>query len=84
MWEGLLGFTFQLAQHNIDFGRPRDWILDGFGLHFGRFFGAKREKVVFQSGFLRKPKKEAKKSHGANSEKIEPRVVRPQESRIPP
>ena len=84
MWEGLLGFTFQLAQHNIDFGRPRDWILDGFGLHFGRFFGAKREKVVSLSGFLRKPKKEAKKSHAGNSGKIGPRVVRPQESRIPP
>ena len=61
MWEGLLGFTFQLLQHQMEIGRPRDWISEGFGLHFGRFFGAKREKVVFLSGLKRKTKKEAKK-----------------------
>ena len=38
-------------------------ILGGFGLHFGRFFGAKSEKVTLESELKSKPKKKAKKSH---------------------
>ena len=60
--ECLLGFTFQRFQDKIDFGRVLGSILGGFGLHFGRFFGVKTEKVAFQSGSKRKPKKSAKKS----------------------
>ena len=41
-------------------------ILGGFGLHFGRFFGAKSEKVPLQSEWKSKPKKKAKKSHAAD------------------
>ena len=43
-------------------------ILGGFGLHFGRFFGAKGEKVAFESGLKSKPKKKAIKSHAGHSE----------------
>ena len=38
-------------------------ILGGFGLHFGRFFGAKSEKVALESELKSKPKKKAIKSH---------------------
>ena len=64
--ECLLGFTFQGSQHKIDFGRGLGSILGGFGLHFGRFFGAKTEKVAFKSGPKSKPKKKAIKSHASN------------------
>ena len=67
VWECLLGFTFQPSQHKIDFGHVFDWILGGFGLHFGRFFGAKSEKVAFQSGLKRKAKNKAIKIHATNS-----------------
>ena len=64
MWERLLGFTFQGSQHKIDFGRVLDSILGGFGLRFGRFFGAKSEKkVALESELKSKPKKKAIKSH---------------------
>ena len=43
-------------------------ILGGFGLHFGRFFDAKSEKVVLESESKSKPKKKAIKSHAGNSE----------------
>ena len=43
-------------------------ILGGFGLHFGRLFGAKSEKVAFESGLKSKPKKKAIKSHATHSE----------------
>ena len=66
MWECLLEITFQCSQHKIDFGRVLGSILGGFGLHFGRFFGAKTEKVAFQSGSKSKPKKSAIKSHATN------------------
>ena len=72
MWECLLEITFQCSQHKIDFGRVLGSILGGFGLHFGRFFGAKSEKVAFQSGSKSKPKKSAIKSHAANFEKFRP------------
>ena len=68
MWECLLGFTFQGSQHKIDFGRVLGSILGGFGLHFGRFFGAKSEKVAFQSDLKSKPKNNAIKSHAGNPE----------------
>ena len=48
--ECLLEITFQCSQHKIDFGRVFGWILGGFGLHFGRFFGFRSDKVGFQSG----------------------------------
>ena len=70
MWECLLGFTFQPSQHKIDFGHVFDWILGGFGLHFGRFFGAKSEKVAFQSGSKRTGKMKAIKSHAGNSDEL--------------
>ena len=38
-------------------------ILGGFGLHFGRFFGAKSEKVALESELKSKTKKKAIKSH---------------------
>ena len=63
MWECLLEITFQCSQHKIDFGRVSGSILGGFGLHFGRFFGAKSEKVALESEFNSKPKKKAIKSH---------------------
>ena len=63
MWEGLLEITFRRSQHKIDFGSVLGSILGGFGLHFGRFFGAKSEKVAFQSGSKSKPKKKTIKSH---------------------
>ena len=68
MWECLLEITFERSQHKIDFGRVSGSILGGFGLHFGRFFGAKSEKVAFQSALKRKAKKKAVKSHAGNSE----------------
>ena len=40
--------------------------MGGFGLHFGRFFGAKSEKVPFQSELKSKPKNKAIKSHAAD------------------
>ena len=66
MWECLLGFTFQGSQHKIDFGRVLGSILGGFGLHFERLFGAKSEKVAFESGLQSMPKKKAIKSHASN------------------
>ena len=63
VWECLLGITFQYSQHKIDFGRVLGSILGGFGLHFGRFFGAKSEKVALQSELKSKPKKKTIKSH---------------------
>ena len=66
MWECLLEITFLCSQHKIDFGRVFGWILGGFGLHFGRFFGAKSETVAFQSGSKSKLKKSAIKSHAGN------------------
>ena len=45
-----------------DFGS----ILGGFGLYFGRFFGAKSEKVALDSELKSKPKKKAIKSHASN------------------
>ena len=65
MWECLLEITFQCSQHKIDFGRVLGSILGGFGLHFGRFFGAKSEKVALESELKSKPKKSAIKSHAA-------------------
>ena len=44
-------------------------ILGGFGLHFGRFLGAKSEKVVFESELKSKPKKTTIKSHATGSKK---------------
>ena len=41
-------------------------VLGGFGLHFGRFFGAKREKVVLESELKSKPKNKAIKSHATD------------------
>ena len=38
-------------------------ILGGFGLHFGRFFGVKSEKVALESELKSKPKKKTLKSH---------------------
>ena len=64
----LLGFTFQGSQHKIDFGRGLGSILGGFGLHFGRFFGVKVEKVALESELKRKPKKKTIKSHASNRE----------------
>ena len=66
MWECLLEITFERSQHKIDFGRVSGSILGGFGLHFGRFFGAKSEKVALESELKSKPKKKAIKSHAAN------------------
>ena len=68
MWERLLGFNVQRPQEKIDFARVFDWILGGFGIHFGRFFGAKSEKVAFQTGLKSKAKSKAIKSHASNSE----------------
>ena len=68
MWECLLEITFQCSQHKIDFGRVLGSILGGFGLHFGRFFGAKSEKVALESELKSKPKKKAIKSHAGNSD----------------
>ena len=44
-------------------------ILRGFGLHFERFFGAKREKVALESELKSKPKNKAIKSHAAYPKK---------------
>ena len=66
--ECLLGFTFQCSQHKIDFGRVLGSILGGFGLHFGRFFGVKSEKVAFQSGLKSKAKNKAIKNLASNAE----------------
>ena len=60
-WEPLGQDGFQRALGS-DFGRFSS-ILGGFGLHFGRFFGAKSEKVPLESDFKRKPKNKAIKSH---------------------
>ena len=65
MWECLLEITFERSQHKIDFGRVSGSILGGFGLHFGRLFGAKSEKVPLQSELKSKPKKKTLKSHAA-------------------
>ena len=70
MWECLLGFTFQGSQHKIDFGRGLGSILGGFGLHFGRFFGLKSEKVGFQTSSKRKAKNKKRKSHATNSDEL--------------
>ena len=69
MWECLLEITFERSQHKIDFGRVSGSILGGFGLHFGRFFGAKSEKVALESELKSKPKKKAIKSHASNLRK---------------
>ena len=69
MWECLLEITFERSQHKIDFGRVSGSILGGFGLHVGRFFGAKSEKVPLQSKLKSKPKKKAKKSHAGIPDK---------------
>ena len=61
--ECLLEITFLCSQHKIDFGHILSSILGGFGLHFGRFFDAKSEKVPLESDFKRKPKNKAIKSH---------------------
>ena len=66
MWECLLEITFQCSEHKIDFGRVLGSILGGFGLHFERFFGAKREKVPRQSKLKSKPKKKTIKSHATS------------------
>ena len=42
--------------------------MGGFGLHFGRFFEAKSEKVALESELKSKPKKKAIKSHASSSE----------------
>ena len=63
MWECLLEITFQCSQHKDDFGRVLGSILGGFGLHFERFFGAKREKVPLESEMKSKPKNKTIKSH---------------------
>ena len=65
--ECLLEITFQRSQHKIEFGRVSGSILGGFGLHFGRFFGVKSEKVASQSGLKSKPKNKAKKGPGWGS-----------------
>ena len=44
-------------------------ILGGFGLHFGRFFGAKSEKVALESELKSKPKKKTMKSHARDPKK---------------
>ena len=44
VWEGLLGFTFQRSQDNIEFWTVLNSILGGFGLYFGRVLGPKSEK----------------------------------------
>ena len=69
MWECLLEITFERSQDKIDFGRVSGSILGGFGLHFGRFFGAKSEKVTLQSELTSKPKKNTLKSHAGIPEK---------------
>ena len=51
---------FSCSRNKIDFGVVFGWILGGFGLHFGRFFGAKSEKVAFQSGLKSKAKDKTK------------------------
>ena len=76
MWECLLEITFQCSQHKIDFGRVLGSILEGFGLHFGRFFGAKREKVVSLSGILRKPKKRGEKKESGKLRQIPGKLSR--------
>ena len=68
MWECLLEITFERAQHKIDFGRVSGSILGGFGLHFGRFFGAKSEKVALQNDLKSKSKNKAIKSHAGDPE----------------
>ena len=67
--ECLLEITFERSQHKIDFGRVSGSILGGFGLHFGRFCGAKSEKVTLQSELTSKPKKNTLKSHARIPEK---------------
>ena len=47
----------------MDFGSVLGSILGGFGLHSGRFFGVKIEKVSLESELKSKPKKKAIKSH---------------------
>ena len=59
MWEGLLEIIFRHSQHKSDFGSVLGSILGGFGLHFGRFFGVKIEKVALESELKSKPKKKA-------------------------
>ena len=66
MWECLLEITFERSQHKIDFGRVSGSILGGFGLHLGRFFVAKSEKVILENELKRKPKNKAIKSHARN------------------
>ena len=57
MWECLLEIIFLRIQDKIDFGLVWDSILEGFGDHFGRFFGAKSEKVALESELKSKPKR---------------------------
>ena len=71
MWECLLEITFQRSQHKIDFGRVLGSILGGFGLHFGRFFEAKSEKVALESDLKSKPKNKTIKSHAGIPERFE-------------
>ena len=71
MWECLLEITFRRSQHKIDFGSVLGSILGGFGLHFGRFFGAKSEKVALESDLKSKPKNKAIKSHARIPERFE-------------
>ena len=70
MWECLLEITFQRSQHKIDFGRVSGSILGGFGLHFGRIFGAKSEKVALESDLKSKPKNKTIKSHAGIPERF--------------
>ena len=69
MWECLLEIIFLRIQDKIDFGLVWDSILEGFGDHFGRFFGAKSEKVTRQSELTSKPKKKTLKSHATSPKK---------------
>ena len=69
MWECLLEITFLRIQDKIDFGLVWDSILEGFGRHFGRFFGAKSEKVALESELKSMPKKKTLKSHATYPKK---------------
>ena len=68
MWEGLLRFTFRRLQDNIDFGSVWGWILEGFGLHFGKVLGAKTEKKAFKR-LLKTKRKKSNKKEDENSVK---------------
>ena len=63
MWECLLEITFLCSEHEIDFGGVSGTILGGFGLHFGRFFDAKSEKVALERELKSTPKKKRIKKH---------------------